>query len=124
MAQLSSKHKFEYHNMNHAQLCAEWERSVKVLLNSDIKNWRPELEAMLNRLATPTYPLNMLTARQAAVFKLALTGISHREGAAVLHISLGTFAAHLQAAKKKLGIKSQRAFILFGVKHKLIDIPV
>ncbi len=119
-----AKHKFEYHNMNHAQLCAEWERSVGVLLAADIKNWRPELEAMLKRLATPAYPLNMLTARQAAVFEFALTGISYREGAAMLHICVGTFSTHLQAAKKKLGIKSQRAFILFGVKHKLIESPV
>ena len=116
------KHVFEYH-MPATQLCGEWEKEITRLVNSKPADTSRQLRGLLKRLSTPKYPLDMLTIREWQVMKEILNGVSYKEGGQNLGISPKTFSVHKQAIKRKTGLSSQRDFVLFGIKHKLVKIP-
>jgi len=60
-----------------------------------------------------------LTAREAEVLRLLATGLSNKEIAATLHLSVKTVSRHLSNIFTKIGVSSRAAATAFAFEHRL-----
>jgi two-component system response regulator NreC len=66
-------------------------------------------------------PLDTLTPRERAVFRLAIKGLTTRRIAAELDISLKTVETHRTHVNRKLGCNSPAALVRFAAFNDLLD---
>jgi DNA-binding NarL/FixJ family response regulator len=69
--------------------------------------------------STPAIP-NGLTAREAEVLRLIAEGLSNKEIAAALHLSIKTVSRHLSNIFTKIGVSSRAAATAFAFEHDLV----
>jgi DNA-binding NarL/FixJ family response regulator len=77
------------------------------------------LQKMARRPATTGSPLEQLTDRELEVFQLIGQGVSPREIASKLYISVKTVEVHREHVKAKLNLKSSAELIRYAVTHLL-----
>ncbi len=63
---------------------------------------------------------NGLTAREAEVLRLIATGLSNKDIAAALHLSVKTVSRHLSNIFTKIGVSSRAAATAFAFEHELV----
>jgi DNA-binding NarL/FixJ family response regulator len=63
---------------------------------------------------------NGLTAREAEVLRLIATGLSNKDIAASLHLSVKTVSRHLSNIFTKIGVSSRAAATAFAFEHELV----
>lgn len=66
--------------------------------------------------------LERLTARERDILLALAEGLSDREIATRLHISINTVAAHMVHVLSKLGVHSRLQAVLFAIKHGVIEL--
>jgi len=66
-------------------------------------------------------PYNLLTVREREALQLAAAGLSSREIAARISISVRTVEQHRQSMMRKMGFKNQTALIRFAFKRGIIS---
>ena len=62
-----------------------------------------------------------LTRRQEEVLRLVATGLTNKEVAAQLGLSVGTIESHLHSIYGKIGVRTRGAAIRFAVDHGLME---
>jgi DNA-binding NarL/FixJ family response regulator len=62
-----------------------------------------------------------LTRRQEEVLRLVATGLTNKEVAAQLGLSVGTIESHLHSIYGKIGVATRGAAIRFAVEHGLVE---
>ncbi|MEO0734401.1 MAG: response regulator transcription factor [Bacteroidota bacterium] len=68
--------------------------------------------------ATPSEPSVDLTAKEAEVLDLIAAGRSNKEIATALFISPATVKTHVNNIYKKVGIRSRKAAVAYGLRRK------
>jgi DNA-binding NarL/FixJ family response regulator len=63
---------------------------------------------------------NGLTAREAEVLRLIAGGLSNKDIAAELHLSVKTVSRHLSNIFTKIGVSSRAAATAFAFEHDLV----
>lgn len=85
----------------------------ETFLKSHIKKYRTEL----------IYPENKtLTNRELEILKLASSGLSNKEMAEKLFISIKTVDSHKNNIMQKLKLKNTAEMVLFAIKNKIIEV--
>jgi ATP/maltotriose-dependent transcriptional regulator MalT len=69
--------------------------------------------------SAPALP-NGLTAREAEVLRLIAEGLSNKDIAAALHLSIKTVSRHLSNIFTKIGVSSRAAATAFAFEHDLV----
>jgi DNA-binding NarL/FixJ family response regulator len=67
-------------------------------------------------------PYDSLTDREKQVLKLIAEGLTHKETADILKISVRTAVAHQENICAKLGLHSRFDLIKFAIKHNIIKV--
>jgi HD-GYP domain-containing protein (c-di-GMP phosphodiesterase class II) len=68
----------------------------------------------------PTLPRD-LTPREAEILVLLARGLSNREMAQVLSVSVRTVSSHVEHAYAKIGVSTRGAAAMFAMRHGLVD---
>lgn len=94
--------------------------AIRRLLRGDIYLSKKMGEALLKQLATGrppevSSPLGRLSDRELEVFRLIGQGISVREVAQKLHLSVKTIETHREHIKKKLHLKNSRELLQYAI---------
>ena len=75
----------------------------------------------LDDASTPTPAQSLaLSKRQVEVLRLVATGLTNKEVAAQLRLSVHTVEAHLHYIYKKLGVTTRGGAIRFAIDHNLV----
>jgi two-component system response regulator NreC len=75
------------------------------------------------RKSEPTEdPYDALTDREKEVLKLIAEGLTHKEVAEILKISVRTAVAHQENICSKLGLHSRFDLVKFAIKHDIIKV--
>ena len=68
---------------------------------------------------TPGNRINTLTARESEILRLVAAGLTNRQAAERLGVSVRTVDAHLRSIYGKLGVKSRGAATRFALDNNL-----
>jgi len=77
-----------------------------------------------HRRATTRTRYDLLTSREREVLKLLADGLSSKEIAARLGISVKTADAHKYSLMRKLGIHDRAGLVKYAIQRKLVRVPV
>jgi DNA-binding NarL/FixJ family response regulator len=68
-----------------------------------------------------TDPQEQLTEREAAVLRLVAAGLTNREIAAQLYVSIDTVKSHLESVFRKLGVGDRTHAVAVALRRNLLD---
>ena len=66
-------------------------------------------------------PVHALPPRQSDVLKLICLGLSNKEIAKVMDLSVSTVRAHVSALFQNLGVSNRTAAATFGINHGALE---
>jgi DNA-binding NarL/FixJ family response regulator len=81
------------------------------------------LDPALDRPAAPQTGLRPLTARELEVLQLICGGLSNREIAATLDLSINTVSVHRTNIMTALGVHKAAELVVYAMQHGLVKLP-
>ena len=81
---------------------------------------RENLHPSLERVGERDQPLDALTARQREILQLVAEGLTTREIAARLHLSVKTVESHRSNLMKRLGIRDLAGLVRFAIHNRMV----
>ena len=75
------------------------------------------LDSLANRQASASIPMDTLSEREADVLRLLAQGMTNKEAAQKLFLSVRTVEAHLRSIYSKLGVSSRTEAVLWAVRN-------
>ena len=81
------------------------------------------LDPALDRSPTPDTQLRPLTARELEVLQLICDGLSNREIASTLDLSVNTISVHRTNIMTALGVHKAAELVVYALQHGLVKLP-
>ncbi len=84
------------------------------------QNYTSRVRSSKARSSSPTgFPSYRMTKRELEVFRLLLDGMSNKEVALQLGISVPTAQYHATRILKKLGVQTRRDLLVLALRHSI-----